>query len=306
MTGLRRAGRPPRTVALLAAGLVATWGAGDDRRAHAEPGGRSSTRVAPLTLDLALAGKTKRVDIFVPEGAAPLPVVVVAHGFSRDRTTMRGWGERLAEAGYLVAIPDLPTLSDHARNAAGLSDLLRQLEAGAALRAVDPTREALMGFSAGGLAALVAAAGTERVALWVGLDPVDRGGAGLAAAAHRRLPAVLVTADPSACNAHGNAAALAAGLTGPWLRVAVFGGSHCDAESRQSRVCGLFCAGGWDAGRHAVFVDYATAGIDLVLGCRPAAWERLARASADPRVAGVSGPGLAPVLEDCRRRAATP
>lgn len=266
----------------------------------------TQARVVPVTRELVLAGERKPVDLFLPRETGPAPVVVIAHGFSRNRTTMRGWGDRFAAAGYLVAIPDLPTRSDHARNGAGINDVLQQLESGAAAWPVDTTREAVMGFSAGGLSTALAAAANRRVALWIGLDPVDRGGAGAAAVTARAFPAVLITAVPSACNANGNGAALAAALPGPWLSLAVAGASHCDPESPGSRLCGMFCAGGWNAGRHAAFADYATAALDAVLRCRPAAWARLDAARADVRLTRVTGPGLETVRERCTSLEATP
>ena len=259
----------------------------------------AGTPGSATTISVVLAGGRTAADLFLPDTEGPVPVVVVAHGFSRTRATMRGWGPRLAAAGYLAAVPDLPARSDHARNGTAITDLLRQLEAGAAGRPVDATREAVVGFSAGGLASVLAAAAHAGVALWVGLDPVDRGGAGAAAAATRSFPAVLLTAAPSACNAHGNGAGIAASLKGPWLSLAVAGASHCDPESPGSRLCGMICAGGWTEARHAVFADYTTAALDAVLRCRPEAWERLDAARADPRITRVTGPGLEPLRRVC-------
>lgn len=265
----------------------------------AAPGAPPGHQTAPapwaggsLTREFTLAGARQRVDLFVPAGTGPAPLVVIAHGFSRHRGTMRGWGTRLSAEGYLVAVPDLPAWADHHRNGRALNELVRQLEAGGAGRAVDTTREALVGFSAGGLATLLAAAANPGIAVWVGLDPVDRGGSGAAAAAALSAPAVLITAEPAACNARGNAAAMTAALPGGWLSLAVAGASHCDAESPGSALCGLACAGSWDAERHAAFAEYTTAALDAVLRCRPAAWARLAAARDDRRLGSVRGPGL--------------
>lgn len=53
------------------------------------------------------------VDLLVPDGAEGAPGVVVAHGFSGSRQLMRATALALAEAGFVVAVPDL---SGHGAN----------------------------------------------------------------------------------------------------------------------------------------------------------------------------------------------
>ena len=79
------------------------------------------------------------------------------------------------------------------------------------------------------------------VALWIGLDPVDRGDLGVKAATLLKSRAVVITAEPSPCNAHGNAKGIVAALPrGEHFSVA--GAVHVDAEWPTSwlaeRVCG--------------------------------------------------------------------
>jgi acetyl esterase/lipase len=130
----------------------------------------------------------------------------------------------------VTAVPDLPARSDHARNGRFISELRAHLCASDSWsRRIDPSRVGLMGFSAGGLATLLSAAGDPRPAIWVGLDPVDHNGAGAEAAPRVKCPAVVLTAEPSACNAHGNARDIIAALPGcEHFRVA--GAVHVDAE----------------------------------------------------------------------------
>ena len=69
---------------------------------------RSATGPACQTLRVRLAAGTSDVTIFWPEAAAPVPLVIVAHGFARRGRNMAGWGQHLAQAGFLAAVPDLP------------------------------------------------------------------------------------------------------------------------------------------------------------------------------------------------------
>src|SRR6186713_1305987 len=80
----------------------------------ASPATLPSTPVQTVTAEL--AGGHLRFDLYLPASTEPRPLVVVAHGWLRDRTRMVGWGNRMAEEGFIAAIPDLPTLSDHPHN----------------------------------------------------------------------------------------------------------------------------------------------------------------------------------------------
>jgi dienelactone hydrolase len=187
-------------------------------------------RAENQTIRVKLAAGAAAVDLYWPEAAGPAPLVIVAHGFARRRRNMAGWGRYLAPEGFAAAVPDLPAWSDQARNGRFISELRAYLCAGESWRGrIDPARVGLMGFSAGGLAALLSAAGDPGPAIWVGLDPVDRNGAGARAALRVKCPAVVLTAGPSACNAHGNARDIIAALPG-CEHFSVAGAVHVDAE----------------------------------------------------------------------------
>jgi len=171
---------------------------------------------------------------------------------------MAGWGRHLAGEGYLVAVPDLPAWSDHARNGRAINDVVAWLVGNPpAAVEIDATRIGLVGFSAGGLATLLAAADNPRVVAWVGLDPVDRGGAGVAAVGRVGARPFIVTAEPSSCNGRGNAAAIAGAFGDRVTLTHVPGASHADAEWPTDWKARLFCGGTSDA-RHDLFVKYAT------------------------------------------------
>ena len=72
-------------------------------------------------------------------------------------------------------------------------------------RRIDPARVGLMGFSAGGLATLLSAAGDPGPGIWVGLDPVDHNGMGAKAAPSVKCHALVLTSEPSACNGREHA-----------------------------------------------------------------------------------------------------
>lgn len=195
----------------------------------------------PKTLRVQLPAGAADVDVYWPDAAAQAPMVIIAHGFSRHRHNMSGWGQHLAREGFVAVVPDLPTWSDHARNGRFISELQAYFGASEPWKTrIDATRVGLLGFSAGGLSSLLAAAESPRVAIWVGLDPVDRDGMGARAAAMVRSRTFVLTAEPSACNAHGNARSIIAALPHR-EHDSVPGASHADAEWPTSWMAELLC-----------------------------------------------------------------
>jgi dienelactone hydrolase len=193
------------------------------------------------TIQVKLSTGASAVDLYWPAAAVPAPLVIVAHGFFRRRRNMSGWGQHLANEGFVAAVPDLPAWSDHIRNGRFISDLRAYLGSGDSWRPrIDPSRVGLMGFSAGGLATLLSAAFIPGLTIWVGLDPVDWKGLGTKVAPVIDCHAVVLTADPSACNAHGNAASILAALPHcEHFRVA--GAVHVDAEWPTDRMAEAVC-----------------------------------------------------------------
>jgi dienelactone hydrolase len=179
--------------------------------------------------------------------------VILAHGFTRTRATMAGHAATLAQDGYWVIAPDLPYLMDSRDNAVALRDLMRQLQQGAAGVPLD--RFVLVGFSAGGLSALLAA-GAPGVAGYIGLDPFDRpGGVGLEAARKLAIPAFLLRGPAAACNAYS--------IAEPWVKALpnlveesqFIAASHCDFEAPTDRLCTFVC-GDTNAQNQATVSDF--------------------------------------------------
>ena len=238
----------------------------------------------PLTLRVEVREGAFDCDVYLPRQKKPAPLVVVAHGFSRTKASMADWGRRLAQEGFVAAVPTLPAWSDHARNGRAIRELVDWLQARADLRnLVDTRRVGLMGFSAGGLATLLAGVDDPRVAVWVGLDPVDRDGQGMAAASRLKCPSLVLRAEPHACNAHGNAAGIVQGLKAENTCLLVVGATHTDAEWPTDGMAEWVC-GKSSSERRAVFVQYALAALRAALLSDQAAAATLSKAKDDARV----------------------
>ena len=221
------------------------------------------------TLLVKLSAGAAEVDIYWPDSAEPAPLVIVAHGFMRRRRNMSGWGQHLVGEGLVAAVPDLPAQSDHARNGRFISDLRAFLCASECWRRrIDPSRVGLMGFSAGGLATLLSAADDPGPAIWVGLDPVDHKGAGAKVALRVKCHAVVLTAEPSACNAHGNARSIIAALS-RCDHCSVAGAVHVDAEWPTDWMAEAVCGRSTDE-RRGEFRRRATAALREALEMRQA------------------------------------
>ena len=199
---------------------------GNTQRPH-----ESNSVQMPLSVRVSVHEASFDCDLYLPRRVKPAPLVVVAHGFSRSRSSMADWGRYLSRNGFAVAVPTLPAWSDHARNGRAINEMVDWLRGHPEFTAlVDADRVVLAGFSAGGLATLLAAAVSPRVCLWIGLDPVDRKGQGAAVAAGLECPSLILRAEPHAANAHGNAEKICGGSESKHTCLLVLGATHTDAE----------------------------------------------------------------------------
>jgi poly(3-hydroxybutyrate) depolymerase len=201
----------------------------------------TTSNVSRETIRVQLPAGDADVDVYWPDPPEPSPLVIIAHGYSRHRHNMSGWGQHLAGEGFMAVVPDLPASSDHVRNGRFISELRAYLLGDMFWKKyIDPARVGLLGFSAGGLSSLLAAANSPGLAIWVGLDPVDRDGLGVKAASMVRSHAFVLTAEPSACNAYGNAGDMVAALP-RHQHFKVGGAVHVDAEWPTSFFAELVC-----------------------------------------------------------------
>jgi len=270
------------------------------------PSPATPKRAATLSRQVSLTGKPVVVDFYLPDGVSNAPVVIIAHGFSRSRLNMVGWGGLLASNGFLVAIPDLPAFTDREQNSRAINELLQVINKGEIIAQPKPTGgAALMGYSMGGLSTLLAASGNPNVRCWIGLDPVTAGSKGMKAAEGLSIPCAVLRAEPAAWNLQGNARRLTKALAGPFVALRVKKATHSDPEDPTDSLAELLC-GRSDPGRHQTFKRYTLAALRAVFFGDRASLANLRAAPEDPAVAEVAScrleDFLAPGRLDCPRR----
>jgi len=181
-------------------------------------------------------GCTMGYTVTSPTDVADAPTVILAHGFQGNRASMADWAAHYASWGLVVVTPDLchATIldSDHAQNGIDLVALADHLQLAAPIYA---------GYSAGGLAAVLAAAQDPEALALVGLDMVDSGGLGAAVAASIAVPAHDVTAEPAMCNSTANGVPVFAAIPDAQT-VRIVEADHCDFQSPPDGFCSL-CSG---------------------------------------------------------------
>jgi dienelactone hydrolase len=226
------------------------------------------TTAAPFQvqeLETTLPAGTVKFDLYLPASTQPAPLIVVAHGFLRTKTNMAGWGQMLATEGFVAAVPTLPAWSDHPRNARAIGELTVWLCATPPhATCINPQKIGLMGFSAGGLSTLLAAADHPNVKIWVGLDPVDRDGMGLAALPRLHAQPVILRAEPSSWNAQGNSRTLIEALGMRCQTDLIPDAIHIDAEWPTDALAELACGQSSDQNR-AAFASHALTALKATL-----------------------------------------
>ncbi|MBA2322120.1 MAG: hypothetical protein H0V89_13320, partial [Deltaproteobacteria bacterium] len=177
--------------------------------------------------------------VYRPNGIAPIALVVLAHGWVREKAFMAGWAEHWASWGITVVTPDLCHTelwdTDHEANARDLLELQAVIAQG--------TPVLWAGHSAGGLATLLAAVGDPTALGHLGLDLVDSDALGASVAPIVLVPAALLSGEPGLCNEDGNALPVYGAIPDTdGLRVV--GAGHCDFESPTDWGCTTFCDDG--------------------------------------------------------------
>ncbi len=199
--------------------------------------------------------------------------VLLAHGFLRGQARMQDLAARMAGEGLRVATLDFcnqkPWAGRHVQNSRDMLALARHLGA---------ERVVYAGFSAGGLAALLAAREDRDTVGVLTLDLVDAGDLGLGAARALDKPLFAIAGEPANCNADGNGAAVYVAAAGARVQ-RVRGASHCDFESPTDRLCELVCTdpdGERGGARRLRIIDSASRAAQALLfdGGNRAAWPR--------------------------------
>jgi hypothetical protein len=183
-------------------------------------------------------------------------VVVLNHGFARDKRSHAQNARFLAERGLVTLVPNLVSLLGgepaQLRNVANTVDHVAWLRARGATPGdplfglVDPLRVGLAGHSAGGAVAFEAAWELERdpgtpASALVLLDAVPW--ARTLARAPELGPtfAVSLRAEPSACNAFASNLGLLDAAGFPVDDVRLVATTHCDPENPSDFLCALAC-----------------------------------------------------------------
>lgn len=163
-------------------------------------------------------------------------VVILAHGFMRNLNAMRGWAEHWQSAGIATVITSFCNANllngHHQRNASDMIALREHLQLGGVTYA---------GFSAGGLAAYLAALEDSNSRAYLGLDSVDSGKLARNESAALSIPALFLVAAPSACNARNNMTYTIA--QHDYKMSHIKGATHCHFEMPYDKRCAWLCGG---------------------------------------------------------------
>lgn len=200
----------------------------------------SQERSALMVMSASIRGTTGcRLNYRLYTPAQPIQdqstLVVVGHGFLRGVEQMDGLARRIASTGLRTASVGFCNSriwgGRHRENG---------LDMVALADALDAEHVAYVGFSAGGLSALIAGQRDERTLGVVTLDLVDLNGVGRMAAAALDRPLVGLFGPPSPCNAENNG--LAAFAASRQARIHRFPeATHCDFESPTDWLCKRVC-----------------------------------------------------------------
>jgi dienelactone hydrolase len=254
----------PRLLFLLYAGVA--WSA----RGATDPSANGPYAWAALTIAVpGTQGAALSTDVYYPAGtggavnaaATPCPVIVLGHGFSQSKARHVNQGRQLATRGYIVLIPSFNGFSDHARNAEDMRKCVDWITAQHAaptsrfFGAVRTDAVGVSGHSAGGLSAILAAAADARIRAVSVMDPVDSGGAGVAALASVRVPVAMTWSERSSCNAFGSAEQLYAAARGSRRGLRIVGANHTDPQDPAGALSSITCGGAY-APRQALYRRY--------------------------------------------------
>lgn len=171
-----------------------------------------------------------------PVGAEDDHIAILSHGFQRNRTNMRNYAQHLASWGVTVYTPTLCSRgffgSDHTARAEDLVNFANARFNGAPV--------VYMGYSAGGLSSLLAAANDPNAIGVFGLDLVDSDNLGRDAASGVSVPVYGLLGGPALCNSQGNGAAVY-DRAPTSLAYRLVDASHCVFESPSDPACGIGC-----------------------------------------------------------------
>ena len=175
---------------------------------------------------------------FQPQNTQSGIMVILGHGFLRSGKRMKIMAQHLASWGIDVATIDFCNsklwAGNHDKNAADMVAVSQNFQA---------TGTIYMGFSAGGLAALVASNLDYNTQAYFGLDMVDHRGLGKSTAPQLNLPLFGLLADPSSCNAGNNGLDVYASASQAFV-LKIADATHCHFELPMDSKCAIMCGRG--------------------------------------------------------------
>ncbi len=173
--------------------------------------------------------------VYQPTAVDSRGLVILGHGFLRSQDQMVGLATVLAASGVRVATLDYCHSrlwrGGHVQNGLDMVRLARELTADTVVYA---------GFSAGGLAALIAADHDPQAVGVLTLDLVDSQDLGRQAAQRLQVPLIGLTGEPTNCNAYGNGEPIFAIARQAQL-TKIDGAGHCIFETPTDSLCEFLC-----------------------------------------------------------------
>ena len=181
------------------------------------------------------SGCTINYTYFNPMSSNKDVLIIIGHGFMRSKQRMAHLAEHLASWGLPVVTLDFCNsklwAGNHELNGADMVAVSKQL---------DHSQIIYVGFSAGGLAAMLAANLDENALAYFGLDMVDHKGEGQNIASRMTIPLYGLIATKSACNASNNGIEVYEKAAASTV-VSVVDASHCHFEFPVDNKCSFFC-----------------------------------------------------------------
>ena len=165
-------------------------------------------------------------------------LVILGHGFMRSKQRMAPLAQHLASWGLQVVNLEFCNskfwAGNHEINGADMVAVAKKIQAGKVI---------YVGFSAGGLAAILAANLDNHTQAYFGLDMVDSKGLGKEKAPNLMIPVYGLIAARSLCNAN-NSGLDTYGLAPQSMVLEVMDSSHCHFEFPVDGKCSFICGKG--------------------------------------------------------------
>ncbi len=214
------------------------------------------------------------VDVYLPDRPPSGASILLIHGFMHYKEGHRENARWFAARGWIVYVPDLNYTLLSPNTEERVSDVSALLAWIRSRPNTDPNRIVLVGHSAGGLTALLAAS-KEKVAGVVGWDQVVSAGRpgtqsrAIAPSdlAQIRCPALLIESPPQSCNNERDQGYDIFPLLASTMkkRITIPGSSHCDFPD-DSFACGLVC-GPANEENHRLILETTAAWLEMeILG----------------------------------------